>query len=417
MGDNLEKGLCRKKIIQDLILNIISSFIVTAILQIMVYPILSDKISDSLFGSVLTLTGLSNALGVMFGSSLNNIQLLNQNKYNTKSGNYGILLKYTNLIVILLSIVIGFLFIKSIMIGELIIFIFIPLLTMLRAYMNIYYRLNLDYKNIFLHMLSTGLGYIVGLFLYSLINMWTIIFFTGELFAFIFAYLTTDFKKREKCKDENYMEIKNQYIQLVGANSVSNLLTYLDRFIINPILGANNVSLYFIASIVGKVVGIVLQPLSSIILTYISKLKNINERKLFTLIITIVGIFGIGIFMLTIYITPIVIKILYKDSFEAVKQYFNIANLSAILMVMGSLIQPLILKYCPMWWQGVIQSIYTLIYVVLGIIMMRRNGLQGFGIVAVLANLVRIAFLIFVGYYYLFIKNKNNICIEKYTFK
>lgn len=404
----LSKGVSKKGIIQDLILNIAASFLLTAILQLIIFPGLSNKLSVSSFGTLLTLNGLSNAFGVMFGASLNNIQLLNQ--HNDK-GNYRILLNYTYIIILSISIVVSIMFTRDMNIIDGILFLSIPILTMLRSYMNVYYRIKINYKYIFIHTVVTGIGYITGLLIFRLIELWTVVFIIGELFAFTFAYRTTDFK-REKCiRTDEYIDIRNQYTQLVIANSVANLLTYLDRLIINPILGAGNVAVYFIASMIGKTVGIVLQPISSIMLTYLSKIKTINEKKLFIAIVSIIIVFGGGVFLITIPTTPILVKLLYIDSFELAKPYFNLANLASILMIMGSLIQALVLRYCPIWWQSIIQIAYAIVYLGLGIIIMINYGLYGFCLVAILANLLRVILLISVGYYYIFKGNEEKFPI------
>lgn len=399
-----------KKFFADLILNIMGSFMVTGVTQLIIYPILSEELDVASFGRILTLIGLCNALAVTFGSALNNSRLLNQNRYNKEAnGNYKVLLKYTYFIITLISIIISIVFLKSMSFLESIIFIMVTIFTMLRGYMNVYYRMDFKYNYIFIHMLVTSVGYVVGLIIFSSIKSWPIVFLTGELFAFIFAYFTTNFKNEKGIKNSAYKNIRNQYVQLSISNSISNLMTYLDRFIINPILGASNVSIYFISSVIGKTIGIVLQPLASIVLTYISKSDNTNSKKIFKTMAFLVLIFGIGTFIITIPITPIAIRILYSDSYSLAEPYFNLANLASIIMIMGSLIQPVVLKFCPLWWQSIIQISYMTIYIVFGVILMLSNGLYGFCIIAIIANIVRLTLLITIGYYYIFLKNNKEV--------
>lgn len=393
------------KIVQDLLLNIMGSFILTGVSQLIVYPFLSDRLSVSHFGVILTLMGLANAIGTMFGASLNNTRLLNQYKDNSKTvGNYKYILKNTYIILITFGVISTIFFIKNISILEFFIFIMIPVFIMLRSYLNVYYRIELKYNFIFLHMAITGVGYCIGILLYNVIKLWPIIFLCGEICAFIFAYYTTNFRKEKVIKTKEYEYIKKEYIQLTLSNSIGSIMTYLDRLIINPILGASNVSIYFIASIIGKTLGIVLQPLASIILSYISKEKDVVGKRNFKIMLLMISIFGVSAYIISVLIAPSIIKVLYSDSFDLAVPYLNLANLSSIIMIMASLMQPISLKYCPLWWQMIIQGIYMCIYLILGILMMIDKELYGFCVASILANSIRLLLIIGVGYYYIFKK-------------
>lgn len=397
-------NITKLKIMKDLSLNIIGSFIMTGITQIIIYPFLSNRLGEIAFGSLLTLMGLSNAIGVIFGSALNNIRLLKQHKYEkiNNNGDFKILILISQVLIITSIITASIIFKDQITIIESVALILVTIFTMYRGYMNVYYRVDLNYTYIVLHMTITAVGYIVGTLVFRFIRVWPVVFLCGEIFAFIFAFLTTNFKDESIKKTVLYNETKKDFTQLVFSNTMANLLLYLDRLIINPILGAVNVSIYFVASIVGKTLGIVLQPLSSIVLTYISKVEKINKRKLFTIIVSVIILFGGISYMLSIPITPIIIKLLYRDSYLQAKPFYNISNLSVILMIMGNLTQPMILKYCPIIWQSIVQGIYTTIYLVLVIILMNKYGLMGFCIGSVIANLIRLSIFLILGYIYIF---------------
>lgn len=65
----------------DFLLNIVANLIFTVSSQIVVYPIISKNISEASFGTLLTVMGISNAIGVIFGGSLSQIRLLSKGKY------------------------------------------------------------------------------------------------------------------------------------------------------------------------------------------------------------------------------------------------------------------------------------------------------------------------------------------------
>lgn len=393
--------ITKGKIIVDLFINIVGTFMLTAILQLIVYPFISSKISTANFGSMLTLMGISNAMATVFGGSLNNIKLIKQDYY--KDGelrDFRIIINRIMMITIISILLVIIIFRNQINFIESIFLTIMTIFLILRGYMNSYYRINLDYKRITIHLSFAGFGYLIGLLIFNYIRIWSIVFCIGEVFAFIYAYKSTDFKFEKKLKSNNFDEINKDFIQLSSSNLISNLLLYLDRIIINPILGSSNVALYYIASLVGKTVGIILNPLASIILTYISKIKNISSRKIFFILTLTSVLMGVVVYVASIPISPIIIKILYSNQISEVKPYFNIANLSVILMVCGSLINPLLLKYAPMWWQNIIQFIYSIVYLGLGIILMLKLGLYGFCIAGAIANGSRFILIELLAYHY-----------------
>lgn len=408
----LKNLFVRKKIYLDIFLNIISSLLITAVSQLVVYPILSNEFSAEKFGSILTLMGLSNAIAVIFGGTLNNIRLLRHGKYVEEKcdGDYYYILRITQVLTII-TMAVGIIFFRNqITLIESIFLIILTSLTMLRSYMNVYYRINLNYKLIMIHMLAAAVGYILGIPLLKLTQLWPVIFLSGELIAFVFALKTTKFFSEPKIKTSLLNKTVSDSIQLLTSNFMGNILVYLDRLIINPVLGATSVSIYFVASMLGKTAGIVLKPISGVLLSYLARAKENNSKKIYLNMMIIIFLSGIVSILLFIPATPIVTKILYPKSLVQAAPYFFLANLASILSIMGSLLQPVVLKYCPLWWQIVIQIIYTIIYVAGGVGLMISMGLYGFCIAAVAANLSRYVLIALIGYYYIIYKNPR--CVE-----
>lgn len=391
-----------KKIVGDVILNLIGSFFITGISQLIIYPILSQRMGENNFGSLLTLIGISNVIGVVLGNSLNNIKLLNDDKYNDKGihGDFKYLLKKSIIIAIVSMAIIVLIFNKQIEIFDSIILVFVTIFVIYRSYFNAYYRIKFQYSVILIQMIITGIGYLIGLIIFQIIRCWPIVFLTGEILCYIFGYYSTNYKFEKYNKTKFYNETKNQFIHLATSNLVVNLLLYADRLLINPILGASNVTIYYVASIVGKLFGIVLQPVSGVMLTYISKVRHINKKKLFIIIVFTVIFCGIIGYITIISITPIIINIFYKNILENALKYSNIANLSVVFMIMGSLIQPFTLKFSPIKWQTIIQSIYGIVYLISSIILMKLWGLFGFCIASAFTNFIRLVLFIAVGYIY-----------------
>lgn len=395
-------NITKKKVIKDLSLNMIGYFLLTGITQLIVYPFISSKVSTIQFGSVLTLMGIANALTGVFGISLNNIKLIKQDYYiENKFKDFRVLINRIIVYTLISMMLVTILFYKQLNIIESIILNIATVFLMLRSYMNSYYRVNLDYVRIIKHLGLTGLGYLLGLSIFNYIGVWPIIFCMGEIFAFIYAYRTTDFKLETKVKSDKFDEVKKDFIQLSTSNFIANSILYLDRILINPILGASNVALYYIASVVGKTIGIVMNPITSILLTYLAKMKDKNSKNAFYILSSASIIMGLVIYLISIPMTPIIVKILYPGDYLSAKPYFNFANLSVIIMICGTIINPLLLKNAPIWWQNIIQIVYCILYLGGSIVLMIKWGVYGFCIAGILANSVKFIMMEIVAYHYI----------------
>lgn len=247
-------------------------------------------------------------------------------------------------------------------------------------------------------MIVTSLGYIIGLLLSNFFGNWILAFLTGELFSSIYLIMTTDFVREEISITSRFKNVSYDYAQLTISNISGNLLLYLDRLLINPILGSSQVAVYYAASIVGKMMGIIIQPLTGVFLSYIARSdKNsgwIHFKKTFFLSV----ISAIGIYVITIVSAPFLIKLLYTDLYENAINIYKLANLGAIIQVCGNLLQPVLFKYCKLWWQNILQLVYAITYITLGIYLMNEQGLYGFAYAVIISNSIKYIMMVLIGY-------------------
>ena len=194
---------------------------------------------------------------------------------------------------------------------------------------------------------------------------------------------------------------------------MGNILIYMDRLLINPVLGASSVSIYFVSSVIGKMLSIVLGPISSVMLSYLSKTKEKDSKSVYFKILFMLLTTGTLMYIISIPVTPIIVSVIYPKSLLESMPYFNLSNMASILVVINSLLQPLVLVYCPIWWQVFIQAVYGLIYVCCGYFLMIHSGLFGFCIAVLIANLARFILLSITGYYYMVCNNKVKLLNER----
>lgn len=386
----------KSNIYTDSVLNIVASLILTIATQLIAYPYLATRFSKEEYGVILTIMGIINAIGVSFGNSLNNSRLLLQPEYERKSlnGDYNIVFLLTSIIssLIVFTILIIFLNISPL---ESIAYIFVTVLISFRAYFSVAFRIKIDYKKILLTNIWGITGYLFGILVASLTNRWILIFVFGEIFSCVYIFAKSHVVHDKFGITDLIKKTLSKYYFILGSAILANLMLYMDRFLIFPLLGAGLVSSYTIASYLGKTAGIIMNPISGVLLTYYAKenylsLKRFYRRVFIFLIVSILIYIGILI------VGRPIMQFLYPTLIEEALPYFKIANLAAIILIYGNTIQPILLRYCHSKWQLITQVLYLCIYLSSSYYGMTANGLLGFCYAILLSNLFRALFMIII---------------------
>ncbi|MGX7366471.1 lipopolysaccharide biosynthesis protein [Enterococcus casseliflavus] len=394
--------MIKKKFVTDVILNIIASLLLTSILQIIVLPVISARVYQDTFGEILTLQGISNAIGVMFGASLNNILLIKANSYDNQSltATFSRLFRSSIIYATILSFPLLLFFGKEQGVVIALLMIVYTIGILIRSYLTVYYRINLEYKKILLHVIITSLGYLLGIVIFFINGEWISIYLIGELFSVLYLFYTIRPKFLIRQKDGIFFQIRKDFSNFFISSMLTNVLLYLDRLLINPILGASDVAVFFAASVVGKLIGIVMQPLSGVILSYISIDITEKPSKVFKYSLGISSGIGILFFFGAYFATPFLLEVLYPDLFLEALPLYVLCNLIAVLNMISTIIQPLSLKFCPTYWQARIQIIYFICFFTLSLTFLYFYGLYGFIIGNIVSQILRLIVIIFVTNYY-----------------
>lgn len=391
-----------KSVSKDFIYNILASFALTGVLQIAVYPFLAYRFDAQEYGTLLTIMGIANTIAMALGNTLNNVRLIMNTKYDEKKlqGDFNFLLIIAIVLALVIAEIVAGVFVRLspenlIGIGLYIIFL------ILRSYYCVQFRIVLNFKNMLFAFLISAMGYLFGLLLTYKTAIWTVPFVMGELFFCIYVVLYTDLYKEKYILTELFPETIKKYLILIVSGLVGNLLTYLDRLLIYPLLGGDAVTTYTVASMFGKSLGLVMTPIAGVLLGYYAQKDFVMNRRLFWGINGIT--FGISfLFILfAIPVSPFVLQILYPTVYEMALPYVFLANLAATINIMCSLTQSAILKFAPTWVQLIKDVVYVVSYIAGSLFLLGRFGLWGFCIAAIIANLLRLFTLCFIGNIYI----------------
>ncbi|BGE81401.1 capsular biosynthesis protein [Staphylococcus petrasii] len=389
--------MSRKLFIIDTLKTIVSSLLIALGLQFIAYPFIHRGVGDKAFGEILTIYTILTIASVVLGNTLNNIRLINVDHYspNYHFSKFSKTLFTSILIetVVLLVILIVFF---NLNILDIFILLIINLLMCLRIYLNVFFRMKLEYNKILYVAIVQFVGMMIGLLVFLIVHYWIIVFLMSELFAV--AY--TIFALRHLKSGDNSPESKpilKDFIMLLGTNGLNNVNLYLDRLILLPFIGGKAVTLAFLATFVGKMLATFMYPVNNVLLSYISVNSNWNKFKQY-ISVNLYSIVALIIVMIISYpLTIFIVSWLYQTDPQDFKHLIIIGNLGVLINAISIMIQTLNTKHISITKQANYITIHTIIYIIVAIFVTISFGLSGFFWATLIANLIKFLVLNLLG--------------------
>lgn len=396
-----------KNISTDFILNIIASFMLTGATQLIVYPMLAYRFSSDVYGEILTIMGIVSIVIVALGNSLDNVRLIVNTDYEKEhvQGDFNVIALSVSFISVIITWITSSAFFGQTPAETILLCIYVAIMTF-TTYACVEYRLLLNFKKILICNTLTAVGYIAVVFLLEKIAIWPLPFACAMIVQLVYVLCTTKVYREKWCITPLWKKTLSKYSILIVTGLFSNMLIYMDRLLIYPLLGSDSVSTYSVAAFFGKSLGIVMIPVAGVLLGYFSQSGFQMSVRKFRQINGISLLLGIGFMVLSVVLSPIITKILYPDIYMDAKPYLFMANLGATISVVCSLTQAAVLKFAPTGVQLVKELAYCITYVVTCLLLLEKYGLWGFCIAALVANLVKLVILYVLGEVYLKEKRK-----------
>lgn len=394
-----------KKFIGDTTLNLIASFIPVIVLQLIIYPIVSRNVSEAEYGLMISIYSMISLVSGTLGGELCNLRLLKNIQYEEKSaiGDFNVIL-ICYCFVLPIVMFIGMRVIQNeIRFIDSILVVCISMTTAMANYFIVAFRLALDYVMIFISNIIASIGYIIGLGLMFVTSYWQCIFLVSDIGVLIFVFIKTDLWKEPKKITKLFRSTLKDSVFLDLAGAFLRMMTYADKIILYPIAGGASVAIYYTAMLFGKIISMGINPLTSVILSYLSNMKKAN-MKLFNLLLLISsGVCIIGYFICLLLSRPM-LSILFPQWVDEAMRLMPVTTLAACLFALCSLLTPLTLKFCSIHWQIVINGISVIAFFSCGYILLKLYGLMGFCIGVNLSYLIRLSMLIYI---YIHIPNQQ----------
>lgn len=385
--------------IKDTILNIIATIIPLIGLQLLILPVMAKYMGAEEYGVLLTIVSLITMVSNSLGNSLNNIRLIQCSEcQGTKQDtDYNFLLVLEELV----NIAIIFLWMKltDIRLNTIEIFcvVIYAVVSVLREYYVVYFRIILNYKKIVRSNICLFVGYLVGYIVFRMTGIGAMVYLTGIGISLIYVMIGNPLVKERITRTMAFRYTLYSTMILSISSLLESALNYADRLIIYPMIGGTAVSIYYTATLLGKVINSGITPVTSVVLSYISKRErtNLNEFKLLLGTSAVLGIIG---YIVCIFISKPVLGILYPKWVEDSLKYIYITTLSAVCSMVISVVRPFVLKFCNIVWQLVINAVSFSTYLIISIVLFQKFGLYGFCVGVFISVFIKLVILLMVYY-------------------
>ncbi|WP_414054795.1 lipopolysaccharide biosynthesis protein [Macrococcus equi] len=320
----------------DFLYSILSSVLPLIVIQLLLIPLYSHHVTKHEFGIFLLVITIINMTTVILGNTLNNIRLTDKDEINEYE--YLMYLFLLSLVQIIISLIVCIFFKLSLSVGLNIIFWSVAL--MFKTYFLVYFRVVINYKDYLISSIINAVTLFLGVLMLYVIKIDIfLIYAIAEILTLLFVVT----KVRHYFKNYRLVIISKQkrrnFQSLLSANIISNLILYSDRILIGSILGAAFVPYFFIATTIGKMSNLIINPIANVLLSYNVKENNKinikNELKNFIKLILITLVFSIVIYFCSL----IFIKYFYSQYYEATKQILWISNFAVLLLSITSIPQ------------------------------------------------------------------------------
>ena len=386
-----------KGITGDFMYSMMGLVVMNGVIQLALYPFLSKQLGTDEFGVVLTLISLIAIMGSTFGTAANYSRMVTRMKGQDSNGDYNIFLLSIAILSVIVSIC-GLMWLHRFSVLAEVGYLILMVVTVLRYYSDVEFRLNLNYKRFFVFYLLISVGYLAGIGLFFITHSWIIAMLCGECLAVGFVIVTGSIYKGDLFKRSEYFkENMRSLIILSGTELIAAVILNADRLILQAIDGGTSVAIFYAATLIGKMVSLISTPLNGVIIGYLTKYEGGIKKSSFVKLClgSIVGSFVINVFCFGV--SFIFVRIMYADIFELVRPYLWFANLGQVFYFIANTLTVILLRFTDEKYQLVINILFLIVFVVLAIPMTFVFRLWGMAIALVAVNLIKILIIMFVG--------------------
>ena len=384
--------------VKNFIYNFLSSALPTVVLQFVIQPILARHLGSDIFGQYLTLMSLNFFIIAVTSAVLNTVRMLQDGEYRKLSikGDFNLFLIVYAIIVTIVMPVGWVFYTKAANIFDIILYVLIGYLYLYHDYIFSQYRLKMQFSKVLINNIILVGGYFIGLIAFiKWFHRWQMVVITAYFCGFIYDYFNTDFIKEPARKTILFSSTLKRVKALTIANALNYSVSYFDKLLLYPILGGASVSVYYTASLVGKMLLLISSPLNSLVLSYLVKMKSL-KLKLTKRQLAVFGLGAIGLYVVCVAVGIPLTKFLYPEWAHEAYRYIPITVAASVFTFIASLLNTFLVRFYDTNIQIVVQGANLALYLVLSLSLLHFWSLLGFSIGVLLTAIIKMFALIVV---------------------
>ena len=361
--------------------------------QVLIMPIISRNTNEKIFSEIILFITFFNIFCIVIGDELSNTRIARNKVYDKKyaDGDFFYLLFFLTICLIFL-VIIANIFIN---ISWLKIFIFCLIISLgvSRYFLMSFYKIDQKFKSILKANIFYLFGSICGLFLFFNYQLLYAPFLVAEILSILFICLDLFYLNKYSITFERTREFENtkkMFSDLSITAIIINLISYMDRVIILPILGASSMAIYFSASSTSKILALIANPLSSFLLSKMGTNDNLDKKNILRFAIKYFLPMIIVFFSASLILCFIAINFLYPQYyFPAINLIYPI-SLAVSLSLVNILFKPFLILTVKSKLVLYSNIFYALTFMLSIYPMVYFGGLYGFACSVALGRLIQL---------------------------
>lgn len=386
-----------KGITGDLIYSVLGLVAMNGVIQLVLYPFFNSSLGSEQFGNVLTMISLVSIMGSTFGTAANYSRMVSHTKGVDSNGDYNVFLLIIAVASVGVSIV-GVLWLGE---GGIVYFIgyyLLMVVTVMRYYGDVEFRLNVNYKRFLIYYLLISAGYLIGIACFKFTASWILAMLVGEMLAVGYVIITGSiFRKPFLKPSKNFKTNFVSFALLSGTELIATLILNADRIMLQAFAGGTAVTVFYAATLIGKMVSLVSMPLNGVIIGHLARYDGKLKDSTFVKLCGGSILLSLVLNVLCVGVSYVFVGIMYADIFEMVKPYFWLANIGQVFYFVSNTLTVILLRFTDEKYQLYINLIYLAVFAVLAVPMTYVWQLWGMAWALVIVNLIKILVVAIVG--------------------
>lgn len=391
MGDGKQK----RAIASNTLYTMGGMLVMNGVLQLVIYPLLYRHMGDKELGGLLFIMGLVAIVCPSVGQALNTSRLVVRRNYPVTNGDYDWLLLGFGGLGSIIALILSRSSLESVGMG---VGVFLLLMvTVFRYYGDVEYRLNLNYKRYFIYYCLVSAGYAAGYAVFRLTGKWVLIFLAGETAAIVYVAATGQVFRQFLTRSDRFPVALQRGFFLTLSYLVTNTTLNMDKLVLKSFMGEEAVTHFYVVSLIGKTMVLLIAPINTIVISYLTKKKELLTRSQFLKASLAGGAVSFVFFLACQIGTPLFVWLFYRNLFDTTKNLITVANLGQILGMYSAFLFILVLTFTDEKWQLWLQAGHFVILAAVSVACTKLYGIQGFAWALLGANALRVAAVIVLG--------------------